>query len=168
MIKYAEFRKNTGEIPIIDRTDRKIIAALQSDGRVTNADLAEELGLSTSACHRRVKSLEASGVIERYCAVVNPSKLGLKALAFVVVKLESHSEKVLDDFEKFIGRMDEVVECYAISGVGDYILKVAAPDIEAFAEIAIKRLARFSGVNDLSSNFVLSTLKQAPGWPVNA
>ena len=155
-----------GDYPILEKTDRNILALLQANGRATNAEIGEKLGLSISACHRRIKLLEEKGIITRYSTIVDPSKLGLKAVAFIVIKLKSHGDEVLDEFEKSIALMDEVVECYAISGVGDYMLKVATTDIDAFGKIAIKRLARLPGLNDLSSNFVLSTIKLARGWPV--
>lgn len=151
---------------MIDATDRKFLELLQNNGRLTNAELAQETGLSVSACHRRVKQLEARGVITGYSAVVDRTKAGLSVLAYVLVKLDSHTEGSLDDFEKRIDLIDEVVACYAISGSGDYILKVAASDMDNFAEVALKKLARLPGVKDSSSNFVLSTMKLAPGWPL--
>lgn len=151
---------------MIDATDRKLLELLQDNGRLTNAELAEETGLSVSACHRRVKQLESRGIITGYSAVVDRTKAGLSVLAYVLVKLDSHTEGRLDDFEKRIDLIDEVVACYAISGSGDYILKVAASDMDSFAEVALKKLARLPGVKDSSSNFVLSTMKLAPGWPL--
>ena len=151
---------------MIDEIDRKLLTLLQADGRLTNAELAEKTGLSVSACHRRVKQLEARGVITGYSAVVDRMQAGLSVLAYVFVKLDSHAEERLEDFENGVALIDEVVACYAISGGGDYILKVAAPDMDAFAEVALKKLARLPGVKDSSSNFVLSTMKLAPGWPL--
>ena len=151
---------------MIDATDRKLLELLQHNGRLTNAELAAETGLSVSACHRRVKQLEARGVITGYSAIVDRTKAGLSVLAYVIVKLDSHTEERLDDFEQRIDHIDEVVACYAISGSGDYILKVAAPDMDSFAEVALKKLARLPGVKDSSSNFVLSVMKLAPGWPL--
>lgn len=149
----------------MDAIDFKLIAALQADGRRTSAELAEAVGLSLSACHRRVKQLEEQGVITGYTAVVDRAKLGLTVLAYVFVKLESHAEELLAAFEAQVRRIDEVVACYAISGSGDYILTVAAKDIEDYAEVALKKLARLPGVKDSASNFVLSTMKLTPGWP---
>lgn len=151
---------------MLDEADRKLLTLLQSDGRLTNAQLAEKTGLSVSACHRRVKQLEARGVISGYAAVIDRMAVGLNVLAYVFIKLDSHAEERLDDFEKRIDLIDEVVACYAISGGGDYILKVAAADMNAFAEVALKKLARLPGVKDSASNFVLSTMKLAPGWPL--
>ena len=151
---------------MIDAIDRELIAHLQDNARLTNAELAERVGLSVSACHRRVKQLETDGLITGYAAVVDRDKLGLKVLAYVFVKLESHAEDLLDDFEKRVLRIDEVVACYAISGGGDYILKVATEDMDSYADVALKKIARLPGVKDSSSNFVLSTMKLSSGWPL--
>ena len=151
---------------MIDETDRKLLALLQKDGRLTNAELADATGLSQSACHRRVKQLEERGVITGYSAIVDRMKVGISMVAYVFIKLEAHTEELLDEFEARIKRIDEVVACYAISGGGDYILKVAADDMDAYAEVALKKISRLPGVKDSSSNFVLSTMKLAPGWPL--
>ncbi len=109
----------------------------------------------------------AAGVIEGYAAKVNRAAAGLNILAYVVVKLESHAEDRLAAFEQQVNQIDEVVSCSAISGGGDYILQVAARDMDGFAQVALKKLARLPGVKDSSSNFVLSTMKQAAGWPLS-
>ena len=151
---------------MLDEADKAILTLLQRDGRLTNAEIADKIGLSQSAAHRRVKQLEAAGVIEGYAAKVNRAAAGLNILAYVVVKLESHAEDRLAAFEQQVNQIDEVVSCSAISGGGDYILKVAARDMDGFAQVALKKLARLPGVKDSSSNFVLSTMKQAAGWPL--
>lgn len=151
---------------MFDEADKAILTLLQRDGRLTNAEIADKIGLSQSAAHRRVKQLEAAGVIEGYAAKVNRAAAGLNILAYVVVKLESHAEDRLAAFEQQVNQIDEVVSCSAISGGGDYILQVAARDMDGFAQVALKKLARLPGVKDSSSNFVLSTMKQAAGWPL--
>ena len=151
---------------MFDEADKAILTLLQRDGRLTNAEIADKIGLSQSAAHRRVKQLEAAGVIEGYAAKVNRAAAGLNILAYVVVKLESHAEDRLAAFEQQVNQIDEVVSCSAISGGGDYILKVAARDMDGFAQVALKKLARLPGVKDSSSNFVLSTMRQAAGWPL--
>ncbi|MCK5747279.1 MAG: Lrp/AsnC family transcriptional regulator [Oricola sp.] len=152
---------------MIDETDKKILALLQRDGRLTNAEIAEQVGLSVSAAHRRVKQLEADGVITGYSANVSRAAAGLNVLAYVFVKLDFHTEEHLAAFERQVNLIDEVVSCSAISGGGDYILQVVARDMNAFAEVALKKLVRLPGVKDSSSNFVLSTMKQAAGWPLS-
>lgn len=153
---------------MIDETDKKILDLLQRDGRLTNAEIADRVGLSVSAAHRRVKQLEADGVIAGYSANVNRAAAGLNILAYMFVKLDSHAEDHLAAFERQVNLIDEVVSCSAISGgAGDYILQVVARDMDGFAEVALKKLARLPGVKDSSSNFVLSTMKQAAGWPLS-
>ena len=150
---------------MVDAVDRKILSKLQENGRLTHGQLADHLGLSVSACHRRVKQLEERGVITGYSAIVDRTKLDLKVLAYIFIKLDAHTQTTLSEFEKRIAQMKEVVACHAVSGGGDYILKVIAEDMDAFADIALKQLARLPGLKDSSSNFVLSTLKESPGWP---
>ncbi len=152
---------------MIDDIDKKILMLLQRDGRLTNADIAKQVGLSVSAAHRRVKQLEADGIITGYSANVNRNAAGLNILAYVFVKLDSHAEDHLAAFESQVNLIDEVVACYAISGDGDYILKVVARDMDNFAEVALKKLVRLPGVKDSASNFVLSTMKQEAGWPLS-
>ncbi|WP_428409059.1 Lrp/AsnC family transcriptional regulator [Hyphococcus sp.] len=152
---------------MIDETDKKILTLLQRDGRLTNAEIADAVGLSVSAAHRRVKALEACGVIKGYGAKVDRAAAGLTLLAYVFVKLDSHAEEHLEAFEKQVNLLDEVVSCSAVSGGGDYILQVVAKDMESFAEVALKKLVRLPGVKDSSSHFVLSSMKEAAGWPLS-
>ena len=152
----------------ISQADLKLLNHLQADARLTHAQLAEKVGLSQSACHRRVKQLEADGVIERYGAVVDRKKVDLNILAYMFVKLESHAEELLKSFADAVDQIEEVVACYAISGGGDYLLMITAKDMDAYADVALKRLAKLPGVKDSSSSFVLSTMKLAPGWPLSA
>ncbi|MEL7487694.1 MAG: Lrp/AsnC family transcriptional regulator [Pseudomonadota bacterium] len=149
-----------------DLIDRKLVALLQEDGRLTNAELAERVGLSQSACHRRVKRLEDTGVISGYSAFVDRKRIGLNVLAYVFVKMESHAEDLLEAFTRGVDAIDEIVACDAISGDGDYLLKIVAADMDAYAEIALKKVVRLPGVKDSSTNFVLSTMKLDHGWPI--
>ena len=150
---------------MIDEFDEKLIAALQADGRQTTADLSELVGLSQSSCHRRVRKLEEDGVITGYSAIVDRSKLGLKVLSYLIVKLDNHDEKALKAFKRGVDQIDEIVACYAVSGNGDYLLKIAAADMDAYAQVALEKLSRLPGVKDSESQFVLSTIKLKPGWP---
>lgn len=151
---------------MLDDIDRKLIALLQGDGRLTNADLAAAVALSQSACHRRVKRLEETGAIAGYAARVDRRKVGLNVMAYVFVKLESHAEELTTAFARAVGAMDEVVACHAVAGVADYVLVVVAENVDAFAEVALKKILRLPGVKDSTSNFVLATLKQGGGWPM--
>ncbi|MBI1393581.1 MAG: winged helix-turn-helix transcriptional regulator [Alphaproteobacteria bacterium] len=151
---------------MLDAIDRRIVALLQADGRMTNADLAASVNLSTSAAHRRVRQLEEAGVIVGYRAVIDPKKAGLSVLGYVSIKMESHDPKMLAAFVRGLEAIAEVVACSAISGGGDYLLKVVAADMDAFADVALKRLVRLPGVKDSTSNFVLATVKPEGAWPV--
>lgn len=151
---------------MIDSTDRDLLTLLQADGRLTNAELAEKVGLSLSACHRRVKRLEDAGVITGYRAVVDRRAVGIKVLAYVFVTLERHSEDLLESFLKAVGGVDEIIACHALAGGSDYLLIVVAEDMDAYAAVALKKIVRLPGVKNSSSNFVLTSYKQGSGWPL--
>ena len=150
----------------LDRIDRAIVALLQEDGRRTNAEIAESIGLSQSACHRRIQRLQEEGVINGFTAVIDRRKVGLSVMGYVTVKMESHDAKMLEEFVRGVEAIDEIIACYAIAGDGDYILQVVAADLDAFSEVALKRLVRLPGVKDSTTNFVLSTVKLKPSWPI--
>jgi Lrp/AsnC family leucine-responsive transcriptional regulator len=151
---------------MIDASDRKLIALMQEDARLTHGELAERAGLSQSASHRRVRRLEESGVIAGYRATIDRRRVGLNVLAYVFVKLESHAPELLEAFTRGVEQIDEIVACYAIAGGGDYLLKVVAADMDAYADLALKKIVRLPGVKDSESNFVLSTMKPETGWPI--
>lgn len=151
---------------MLDDVDQKLMRLLQSDGRLTNAELAEKVALSQSACHRRVRRLEESGAITGYAALVDRRKIGLNVMAYVLVKLESHSEELVNGFMRGVEGIEEVVDCHAIAGLADYILVVVAENVDAYAEIALKKILRLPGVKDSTSNFVLATLKQGGARPL--
>jgi len=151
---------------MLDQIDRRLVALLQKDGRLTNAELSAAVNLSPSACHRRVRRLEEAGVITGYTARVDPKKVGLSILGYVFVKLESHDAALLKAFARGLEAIDGVIACHAVSGGGDYLLKVAAADMDAFSDIALNQLVRLPGVKDSSTSFVLSTIKKETAWPV--
>lgn len=151
---------------MLDHVDRKLVGLLQQDGRLTNAELAERVGLSQSACHRRVKRLEDTGVISGYGAFVDRRRVGLNVLGYVSVKMESHSEELLNKFMRGVEAMDEIVACYAIAGDADYLLQVVSTDMDSYGQMAVKKLARLPGVKDSTTKFVLSTVKLDPAWPI--
>ena len=149
-----------------DAVDRKIITLLQLDGRLTSAAIAEKVNLSLSACHRRVQLLQESGVIAGYGAKIDRHKIGLSVKGFVFVKMESHDAALLKDFLAAVEGIPEVITCHAISGDGDYLLEVMAADMDAFAEVSLKRVVRLPGVKDSRTNFVLSTVAEKGAWPI--
>ena len=152
--------------PSLDAADRRILRALQRDGRLPIVALAEQVGLSPTPCQRRVRRLEEAGVIRGYAAVLDPARLGLPLQAFVMVALESHAEDVVSRFHKALAERPEVLAAYAMSGEMDYLLHVLAEDFEAYGEFAMKALLRMPGVKETRSSFVLTTLKPRGEVPV--
>ncbi|MFN4015526.1 MAG: Lrp/AsnC family transcriptional regulator [Reyranella sp.] len=148
----------------LDDIDRRILAALQAEGRLPMVDLAEKVGLSPTPCQRRVKRLEEEGVIERYAALVAPPALGLALQALVQVTLDDHSEKTVEAFESAIRARPEVVACYAVTGDMDFLLHVLAPDLANFSEFAMKALLRMPGVRGTRSSFIMQAVKSDLVW----
>src|SRR5258708_13476472 len=139
----------------LDDIDRRIVAALQADGRLPIVDLAEKVGLSPTPCQRRVKRLEEEGVIMRYAALVSPEALGLGLQALVQVTLDDHSEKTVEAFEAAIRGRSEVVACYAVTGDMDFLLHVLSPDLPSFTAFPFKALLRMPGVRGTRSAFIM-------------
>ena len=153
----------------LDVTDKKILAELQAHGRISNTDLSRKVGLSESPCLRRVRNLEDDRVIAGYAALLDHRKLGLEIVAYVQVNLDQRSEADTNAFVKAVKRAQWIVECVAISGTHDYLLKVAARNIDHFGELTMKNLLRFPGVTDVTSNLVLASIKDNYGkimWPL--
>lgn len=150
----------------LDRTDILILAELQRSGRLTNAELAERVHLSASACLRRVQRLERDAVIVGYRAQVDPESVGLGLQAFVRVQLTHHDSAAIDAFGAFVDAWDEVVACHALTGDMDYLLQVAVRDLEHFSRFLLDRLLNQAGVADVNSSFVLRTVKADRGLPL--
>jgi Lrp/AsnC family leucine-responsive transcriptional regulator len=149
---------NTAKLKL-DDIDRRILLALQRDGRLSIVELAGQVGLSATPCLRRVKRLEQSGVIAGYAAIVDPAATGRSLHAFVQVNLDNHTEDTVTAFQRAIMARPEVVACYPISGEFDYLLQVMVPDLEAYGEFALKALLRMPGVKDTRSSFAMGVLK---------
>ena len=150
----------------IDRTDVRILEALQAEGRITNADLAEKVNLSASACLRRVQRLEQDGVITGYAAHVDPRAVGLGLQAFVRVQLARHDAESIAHFVQRVEGSKEVVACHALTGDMDYLLHVVVEDLDHFSRFLLDRLLNESGVADVNSSFVLRTVKQTHALPL--
>ncbi len=148
----------------LDGIDKRIVAALQADGRLAMVDLADKVGLSATPCQRRVKRLEDEGVIARYAALVTPSAVGLGLQAMVQVTLDDHSEKTVEAFEAAIRARPEVVACYAMTGDMDFLLHVLATDLASFSEFAMKALLRMPGVRGTRSSFIMQAVKSDLSW----
>ena len=151
-------------MPDLDDIDRRIVAALQADGRIPIVDLAAKVGLSATPCQRWVRRLEQDGVIERYAALVAPATLGLGLQALVQVTLDDHSEKTVAAFEEAIRARPEVVACYAVTGDMDFLLLVQAADLAQFSDFAMKALLRMPGVRGTRSSFIMQAVKSDLAW----
>ena len=138
-----------------DALDRKILNYLQNNGRVTNQELADEIGLSPSPCLRRVRQLEASGAILRYVALVDPETIGLSVTAFVRVRLDQQDDRHLADFEDAVADFPEVMECYLMTGEADYQLRVLVGSLGQFEDFLRHRLTRVKGVANVTTSFAL-------------
>jgi DNA-binding Lrp family transcriptional regulator len=149
-----------------DAGDMRILSALQVEGRLTNQELADRVGMSTSPCWRRVKRLEESGVIKGYQAVLDRRSIGLGVLAFIRVGIDSHSEAEAKRFEKDVLKLDEVVACYSIAGDADFLLQVVARDLDAYAEFAMTVVRRLPRIKEMQSIFVLKEIKPMQGLPI--
>ena len=148
------------DIASFDRSDLALLALLQTQGRISNAELAERISLSPSACLRRVQRLEASGVIAGYAALVDPAKVGLGLQAFVRVQLARHDAQAIEEFSRRVNDWDEVAACHALTGDMDYLLHVIVRDLEHFSRFLLDRLLSGSFVADVNSSFVLREVKQ--------
>ncbi len=150
-----------------DAKDKAILAALQSDGRLANAALAERVDLSESTCLRRVKMLEQSGVIERYTAVLNPLKVGMSVSFLVRITLKGQTDRDLGAFEQAVCRVPEVAECYLTTGESDYMLRVVARSAADFERLHSKVLTKLPGVARVDSSFVLRPVVKQAGLPLD-
>ncbi|TXI51584.1 MAG: Lrp/AsnC family transcriptional regulator [Lysobacter sp.] len=150
----------------LDRIDLQLLAELQRSGRLTNAELAERVHLSPSACLRRVQRLERDGTIAGYRAEVDPERLGLGLQAFVRVQLRQHDAASIAAFAALVDAWDEVVACHALTGDMDYLLQVVVRDLDHFSRFLLDRLLNQAGVADVNSSFVLRTVKAFRGIPL--
>ncbi|MGH1413721.1 MAG: Lrp/AsnC family transcriptional regulator [Pelagimonas sp.] len=150
----------------LDETDKRILRVIQRKGRISNADLSDEVNLSASACHRRVQRLEKDGYVRDYVALLDARKLGMPTTVFVEIKLSAQADEVLEAFEKAVARVPDVLECHLMAGTADYILKVVAEDTEDFARIHRQYLTRLPGVAQMQSSFALRTVFKTTALPV--
>lgn len=140
----------------LDKFDKQILQILQADGRVSNQELAEQIGLSPSPCLRRVKALEEAGLIIGYHAQLEPKLLGYRLMALIHISMDQHTPERFSNFEREISVIPEVLECLLITGQSaDYQLKVLVADMDAYQELLLHRISRISGVTGMHSSFVL-------------
>ncbi|MCX7865476.1 MAG: Lrp/AsnC family transcriptional regulator [Novosphingobium sp.] len=151
----------------LDAIDRKLLAELQAEGRVTNVDLARRVGLTAPPCLRRVRALEEAGVIRGYHADLDPSKLGYAITVFAMVSLRSQAEEDLRAFEAHVRRLPEVRECHMLNGEIDFILKIVSKDLQSFQEFLTSQLTPAPNVASVKTSLTIRTSKQEPGVPLD-
>lgn len=151
----------------MDKMNMRILSLLQKDSTVSVADIGEKVGLSTSACHRRIRQMEDEGLIDGYSANLNRKALGFGMEVFVEVTLDSQSEALLDRFEEAVRNCPDIIECHLMAGEADYLLRVAAADPDAYQHLHRKTLASLPCVARLKSNFVLKTVSEHSGYPID-
>jgi Lrp/AsnC family leucine-responsive transcriptional regulator len=150
----------------LDSIDYNILRILQERGRITNAQLATEIGLSPAPTLERVRKLELAGFIESYHAMLSPTKLGLNIIVFIEIKLNYHSHFKIEQFMESISMIPEIVEAYHITGDGDFLLKLYIPSITDYQQFIVDKLSKIEGVSHIQSMVVLSTVKKVIGFPV--
>lgn len=150
----------------IDDIDRRLLVALQQDARLTTEQLGTRVGLSPSPCARRVRLMEAEGVITGYVAIVDQAKVGLPISVFASVKLERQREEELDRFAVAVSGWPEVVDCYLMTGQRDYLLRIVVKDLQAYEAFLKQKLTRLEGVASIESSFALGQVKQSLALPL--
>jgi|TARA_R110001592_G_scaffold23463_1_gene92075 Lrp/AsnC family leucine-responsive transcriptional regulator len=152
----------------MDRLDKRILSELQADGTLTNADLAERVGLSATPCARRVKQLEEEGVIARRVVLLNASKLGLKLHALVQISMDKHTPDRFEHFESEVKKHPEVIELMLITGQSaDYLLKLVLPDMEHYHDFLLNKITRIEGVADVHSSFIMRRVIENTALPLD-
>lgn len=153
--------------PKLDGFDRRILHQLQQDGRLTNVELADRIGLSPSPCLRRVRTLEEAGVIAGYHARLERQRVGLGLTVFVNVKVERHHEAEATAFRQAVLTMPEVISCHLVSGEADFLLQVTVPDLAAYERLLLGTLLKLPGVHDIRSNFAIQCIKEQGPLPLD-
>ncbi|WP_309092262.1 Lrp/AsnC family transcriptional regulator [Phenylobacterium sp.] len=151
----------------LDELDRKILAALQRDARLSNVELADEVGLSPSPCLRRVKLLEQAGVIRGYHAALDRAAVGLDLTIFVGVQVSRHDEANNAAFQEAVRAVPQVVSCHLVSGESDFLLQVVVPDLASYERLLLGVLLKLPGVRDIRSNFAIQTVKAPSPLPLD-
>ncbi len=150
----------------LDRFDTDILMVLQREGRISNRDLSERVGLSTAPCWRRVKRLEEDGYIENYVAQVSSRKLGMQITAFAEICLDNHHSDTLESFNQVLTDNDSILECHAVSGQCDYLLKIVAKDMESYEYFLSKKLLQVIGIRSVNTLFSLRQPKKSLALPL--
>ncbi len=150
----------------LDNIDRKILELLQANSNITNAQLAQEIGLSAAPTLERVKKLETAGVIRSYHAVIEPASVGLGVSTFVMATLKGHNKENIAKFLSAINNIPEIVECHHVTGQADFILKIVCADIPSYQNLMLEKVTNIEVVDNLQSTVILSTLKDTKRVPI--
>ncbi len=150
----------------LDEIDLKILQRLQDDGRITNVELANSVGLTAPPCLRRMRALEDQGVINSYHAAINPAKMGYTITVFAMVSLKSQAETDLQAFEEHVQKLPEVRECYMLNGEIDFMLKVVAKDLQQFQSFLTSQLTAAPNVASVKTSLTIRSAKHLPGVPI--
>lgn len=153
---------------MVDAIDLKLIKLLEKNAKLTNKELAAQLGLTITPVHERIKKLEREGYILRYKAEIDRKKVGLSLLVFCSVSLKNHQREFIEKFEQDVMHLEEVVECYHIGGMFDYLLKVVVQNMEVYQQFVSNKLADLDNIGNVQSSFVMSEIKQATALPIAA
>jgi len=162
----ADKRGARGSMASLDSIDRRLLAELQAEGRVTNVELAQRVGLTAPPCLRRVRALEEAGVIKGYHAELEASKLGFAITVFAMVSLKSQAEEDLRAFEHHVQTLPEVRECHMLNGEIDFILKIVSQDLQSFQELLTSKLTPAPNVASVKTSLTIRTSKNEPGVPL--
>jgi Lrp/AsnC family leucine-responsive transcriptional regulator len=149
----------------MDQIDRKILRALQRDGRMSNRALSDVVGLSPSPCLRRLKALEETGIIRGYHADVDPKLYGLPITVFIRIRLERHDEETVRQFETRVKEIDKIVECHVMTGQADYLLRVMAADLTDYEQFVRRELQPIGGIASIDTSFAYGQVKQRAAFP---
>src|SRR5262249_32719420 len=150
----------------VDDIDRKIIAAVQNDGRISTHELAEKVGLSPSPCARRLRLLEEAGIIKGYTAIIDQTKVGLPISALASTNLERQREENLDRFARAVAGWPEVADCYLMTGERDYLMRIVVADLPAYEQFLKSKLTRLEGVASIETSFALGQVKRSETLPL--
>ncbi len=150
----------------LDAIDRKILEILQSNAKITNANLATKIGLSPAPTLERVKKLENSGVIKSYHAMLDTDTVGLGVSTFVMVSLKGHNKDNIDKFIQSIEEIDEIIECHHVTGSGDFILKIISSNISTYQRLMLEKVSNIDVVDNMQSMVILSTFKNSKVMPI--
>ena len=150
----------------LDRIDRKILAVLQGDARISNIDLARQVGLSPSPCHRRVRMIEKAGLIQQYVTLLDPKSVGFELIAFVEVVLGNTDRQTIAAFQQAAVDLPEIMECHVMTGDSDYMLRIAAPNIDSFRNYIMNKILTMPGVDRTRTNISLGEVKYTTALPL--